>query len=294
MDDGCTMESFEGIYPPNDQPDCSGSGVPVEYTSKAAIEHALRGVPGLVEAQITIGPGRIQIVFDGYIHARQVRAAVQPHVAAGIELRVEHVNGAGVEARTQPGRHESWGESVLARLPCDLEWLYPPDLADRIAALRAAWNGRPPIGKCFACDSENADNLVDGRPACERCASAIRKSPGNVTRGPDGLVFGSATVSSPAGCVLDDVIDGVTLRELIDWGAKRRSYEAQRIRVVVSPGWLVRQGGKLLPSQRAAVSAHWSAQLRAKVASSTAADRERERTRVVLEQDADDLPWRTW
>lgn len=38
-------------------------------------------------------------------------------------------------------------------------------------------------------------------------------------------------------------------------------------------------------AQRAAVSAHWSAELRAKVAASAAAARERERLRVVVDLD---------
>lgn len=41
------------------------------------------------------------------------------------------------------------------------------------------------------------------------------------------------------------------------------------------------------PDQRAAVSAHWSAQLRAKVAASTAADKEREARRVLVDQEID-------
>lgn len=41
------------------------------------------------------------------------------------------------------------------------------------------------------------------------------------------------------------------------------------------------------------LSAHWSAQLRAKVEASEAARKAREPS-VVIEHDAEDLPWRTW
>jgi hypothetical protein len=46
-------------------------------------------------------------------------------------------------------------------------------------------------------------------------------------------------------------------------------------------------GAALTPAQRSAVSACWSAALRAKVADSTAADAERERNRVVVDVE----PW---
>lgn len=47
--------------------------------------------------------------------------------------------------------------------------------------------------------------------------------------------------------------------------------------------WWVLQGGELTPAQRAAISAHWSAQLRAKIAASA----ERERCRVVVDVEVD-------
>jgi hypothetical protein len=45
------------------------------------------------------------------------------------------------------------------------------------------------------------------------------------------------------------------------------------------------------PAQRAAVSAHWSAQLRAKVSASKAADAEIERNQVQIPLDAEDCEW---
>lgn len=66
---------------------------------------------------------------------------------------------------------------------------------------------------------------------------------------------------------LDAVIDGVTLRDLV-----RRDEIIQR-------GEAPEYRRDWTPAQRAAVSAHWSAELRAKVAAS----KERERTRVVVD-----------
>lgn len=84
---------------------------------------------------------------------------------------------------------------------------------------------------------------------------------------------------------LDDEIDGVTLRELM------RSDEMWR-RDDVNRPWMI-DPKRFTPDQRAAVSAYWSVQLRARVAASAKAEAERERNRVVIEHDADDEPWRT-
>jgi len=75
------------------------------------------------------------------------------------------------------------------------------------------------------------------------------------------------------------VTDGWTLRDLLT------AYEnAQR----EGTGLMMAGGVRAFtPAQRAAVSARWSAELRAKVAASTAADKERERTRVVVDQEDD-------
>jgi hypothetical protein len=69
---------------------------------------------------------------------------------------------------------------------------------------------------------------------------------------------------------LDDKIDGVPLRELIKRDELRRRREH-------------RGHAGDTPAQRAAISAHWSAQLRAKVAASA----ERERCRVVVDVEVD-------
>ena len=72
--------------------------------------------------------------------------------------------------------------------------------------------------------------------------------------------------------VLDDVIDGVTLRTLLEGDEfNRREHGSAR--------WWSKP---MTPSQRAAVSAHWSAQLRAL----QAATRERERCAVVADDAA--------
>jgi len=72
---------------------------------------------------------------------------------------------------------------------------------------------------------------------------------------------------------LDRLIDGWTLRSLVnvDASARRENVTAQVARSCFTP------------AQRAAVSAHWSAELRAKVEASRKADAERERLRVVVD-----------
>lgn len=71
---------------------------------------------------------------------------------------------------------------------------------------------------------------------------------------------------------LDVKYDGVTLRALLEMDERRRR-EVVWIDIVVTP------------AQRAAVSAHWSAELRARAAAAKAKERER----VVLDIDAEDL-----
>lgn len=63
---------------------------------------------------------------------------------------------------------------------------------------------------------------------------------------------------------LDVKYDGVKLSGLLN---------VDRMRRMDHNGYLVRARGELTPAQRAAASAHWSAQLRAKVAASKAAER---------------------
>lgn len=79
---------------------------------------------------------------------------------------------------------------------------------------------------------------------------------------------------------LDVKIDGVTLRMLLYRDSVRRRKEFIDTEYEHDPG--LRQ---LTPAQRAAVSAHWSAQLRAKVAASDVAEAERERNRVVVDME---------
>lgn len=71
---------------------------------------------------------------------------------------------------------------------------------------------------------------------------------------------------------LDVEYEGLTLRELLV------------IDEVNHMEWTTKPG-RLTPAQRAAVSAHWSAELRAKVAASTAADKARETSVVVDMED---------
>lgn len=76
--------------------------------------------------------------------------------------------------------------------------------------------------------------------------------------------------------------DGVTLRALLDGDAFNRQERGNGY-------W---QAKRMTDVQRAAVSAHWSAELRDKVAAKDAADKDRERRQVVLDTaDVEDTPW---
>ncbi len=77
---------------------------------------------------------------------------------------------------------------------------------------------------------------------------------------------------------LDELYDGVPLRGLLQTD-NDRSMERSKTPI------------KRTPLQLAAISAHWSAQLHAKVAASKAADIERERSRVQMPLDAEDIEW---
>jgi hypothetical protein len=99
----------------------------------------------------------------------------------------------------------------------------------------------------------------------------------------DGLMRGTKAEPAPT-CecfaahlceehALEVEYDGVTLRSLLD--ADEYIRREGRLRM------------NLTPAQRAAVSAHWSAQLRLKQQKA----RERERLQVVVEQDAGDFEW---
>ena len=80
---------------------------------------------------------------------------------------------------------------------------------------------------------------------------------------------------------LDAVIDGMTLRRLLELDtARRREQDLRSIPYGLSDLFTA--------AQREAVSAHWSAELRAKVAAAKAADAERERNRVLVDLDPED------
>lgn len=87
---------------------------------------------------------------------------------------------------------------------------------------------------------------------------------------------------APAPDPLDKMVDGWPLRQLLHMDERARHGEN-----VIS-----RESRRAFtPAQREAVSAHWSAQLRAKVAASDAAAKSRDRNQVVLEADPEDFPW---
>jgi hypothetical protein len=80
---------------------------------------------------------------------------------------------------------------------------------------------------------------------------------------------------------LDVIVDGISLRILLIQDERGRQERGAYWR---------HEAGCWTPAQRAAVSAHWSAQLRAKVAAGAAADKARSPS-VMMPLDAEDLPW---
>lgn len=122
-----------------------------------------------------------------------------------------------------------------------------------------------------------ADGAVDGETwlaAHDRECSAVGPVVGDCVL--DGLFRATSTVMRAM--VLDSLdveYDGVTLRVLLEHDRFR-----QQERSLATSPWL-----STTPAQRAAVSAHWSAQLRAMVQASE--ERNHNRVRVDLEVD----PW---
>jgi hypothetical protein len=102
---------------------------------------------------------------------------------------------------------------------------------------------------------------------------------------------------------LDVEYDGISLRLLLEWDEQDRAESPSRncgicsltfAEHVWNPGRTCEAFAMgSTEAQRAAVSAHWSAQLRAKVQASEDARKAREPS-VVAEVDADDLPWKMW
>lgn len=83
---------------------------------------------------------------------------------------------------------------------------------------------------------------------------------------------------------LDVEYDGWKLRDLLE-AEEHSRHEGKTDKV----GWAMAGGWRCAtPGQRAAVSAHWSASLRARIS----AAKERERLTVCMPIDAEDLPWR--
>lgn len=123
---------------------------------------------------------------------------------------------------------------------------------------------------------------------CARCGIAMDASVfgGNLdalAQAHHGMCPNRASVAAievPAPDPFDAVIDGVTLRTLLDGDEFNRRE--------TSSHWRAK---RMTPAQRAAVSAHWSAQLRAKVAASEA-ERQGRAPSMVVEHDTEDLPWR--
>jgi len=98
---------------------------------------------------------------------------------------------------------------------------------------------------------------------------------------PDGSVTIRDPLSPAVTGPLDVEYDGQTLRNLLSWDQRNRAETGgpRACRLIMSD------------IQRAAVSAHWSAELRAKVAASSAANVEHKQNQVMMPLDAEDCEW---
>lgn len=97
-------------------------------------------------------------------------------------------------------------------------------------------------------------------------------------------------IQAPAHDPLDVEYDGVPLRDLLDLRECVNREQDLGAGTECSIPWRNADPWTWTPAQRAAVSAHWSAQLRAKVRASDAADKARAPS-VVIDVDAEDLLW---
>lgn len=128
--------------------------------------------------------------------------------------------------------------------------------------------GKPLVVTCVP--DEACACRAAGLPPCGDCIRAVLRLP---TATPSGAMPREPERATPVDPLAVEY-DGVTLRYLLLQDAMRRKESATGI--------------SFTPAQRAAVSAHWSAELRAKVATTKQADAERERCRVTITHDEDD------
>lgn len=109
-------------------------------------------------------------------------------------------------------------------------------------------------------------------------------NPANIVPIGDMLKVTRLKVTLVAPDPLDVEYDGVPLRDLVLEDTRRR--REGMIELSDVPEWLLRQRGAMMtPTQRAAVSDHWSAQLRAKAEASRKAECEREVSVRYCEED---------
>lgn len=163
------------------------------------------------------------------------------------------------------------------------EWFGSPETGYSYSLARAQCRRIPrPVDEVKAGPVGFAEQGCDPE-MCANCGEHIRNHYGGTEYrcNPKSLiesVCADHTASPPpvtSPDPLDVVIDGDPLRHLLACDELSR-----------------REGYRFSPSlaQRAAVSAHWSAELRLKVAASDAARKEREVT-VVIGLDGEDFPW---
>jgi hypothetical protein len=192
----------------------------------------------------------------------------------GLEVQQWHGSGSrylGIGDGTRLERHSVYGlcdfSGVCEAIEALVEHIHALEGAGRI------WFVAPPsyLRRRAEDDDGHIATRIEGNET-EQDGYPIFTPTGDGTR---RVLIGAYYFHAPAVTVdpLDVEYDGVLLRTLLDGDAFNRQEQGRG-------RWAAKA---MTPNQRAAVSAHWSAQLRAKLAASAAAEVQRERGRVACD-----------
>lgn len=208
------------------------------------------------------------VTVEPYGHRRATTTCVR--CSARIEI-ADIISDKNYDATITAHRERCFVVGDWVRVTCEGPWIEGPitELTDDYAALRPErYHDRMALyaksgSFTFHCSDSNIRRIP---------------RPGQVEVNPDPPTIETPwlRVDGPQSDPLDTKYDGVTLRDLLVVDeARRREQDIGPI------PWRNVDPWTWTPAQRVAVSDHWSAQLRAKLAAS----KERERVQVVLEDD---------
>lgn len=184
-----------------------------------------------------------------------------------------------LEAAKAPGLFELMQSEVDAAIEQQIKWLNSPCVY--IAPAPSEFTVRTPVGDiAMKADPtlEPGEVRIEVPPLCG-VGSTHHSHTCERPRGHGGPHVGrGCSWGEDAVDPLDVKYDGVTLRELIE-----QDQAARRERPYMRGPFDYSGPGPMTPAQRAAVSAHWSAELRRKVDAS--AERDRNEVRIDLQDE---------